>query len=240
MLLSSELSEITDKLCSGSFNEAALGVAMLDTVLRSLVPAIKNSRTSGAHDARLAEFLACQDSFQLNMASALLSAYTTLLESGNSTSTILVANRLLQGLLLIHLPSRNIFSRKCAMRTVLSFLEPSYPLYLTEVCVSVVSLLVHILLKNTANMRVFEACGGPLLVIRHLQLDGPDPSTTEQTLRFKVVEFLIFYLGDETELGLVHHNRTPTLTTQQKAELFRPDFPGINELIESLNNLTSL
>lgn len=231
---------IADCLCSESIAEIARGLTLLDELLLSLVPSIRKLRSTGVQDSRLAEFCASQDNFQLNVASALLLAYTTLSGSERAESHILVANRQLQGLLLIHPPSRNVFGRRSAMHTMIAFLDRKYPLYLVDVCISCVSLFIHILIKNTTNMRMFEECGGPLRIIYYLQHTPQSQGDPEQTLRFKVIEFLIFYLGDETELGPSQGRSATTLTTQQKADLLRPDFPGINELIENLNDLASL
>lgn len=232
--------EITDWLTSDSRVDVDRGLAAIDELLLSLVPSIRRLRSTGVRDARLAEFCASQDNFQLNLASALLAAYSTLSGDELAETQILKANRQLQGLLLIHPASRNAFGRRSAMNTMLSFLDPKHPLYLVAICISCVSLFIHILIKNTANMRMFEECGGPLRIIHYLQHTPQSLGDPEQTLRFKVIEFLIFYLGDETELGPSPGRKATTLTTQQKADLLRPDFPGINELIENLNDLASL
>lgn len=234
--------EIADCLSSDSRADVDRGLASLDELLLSLVPSIRKLRSTGFQDTRLAEFCAAQDNFQLNLASALLAAYATLSGPEPAERQILVANRQLQGLLLVHPPSRNVFGRRGAMNIMLAFLDPRHPLYLVAICISCVSLFIHILIKNTANMRMFEECGGPLRIIHYLQ-HTPQPGPLgepDQTLRFKVIEFLIFYLGDETELGPSQGRKATTLTTQQKADLLRPDFPGINELIENLNDLASL
>lgn len=231
---------ISDDLSSESVADVKRGLVSLDELLLTLVPSIRKLRSTGIQDTRLAEFCVAQDNFQLNLASSLLSACKTLSGTDLAEAHILVANRQLQGLLLIHPPSRNVFGRRSAMQTMLAFLDPNHPQYLVAICISCVSLFIHILIKNTANMRMFEECGGPLQIIHYLQYTPQSQGEPDQTLRFKAIEFLIFYLGDESEQGPSQGRKATTLTTQQKADLLRPGFPGINELIENLNDLASL
>lgn len=234
----SQLAAIVDTLTSDSIEEIRLGLFTLDALLYELVPSIRKKHESGASDDRLAAFISAQDNFKYNVASAMVLAYRTFSDYHENVQneTILLANRLLLGLLLIHPESRNTFGYRRNMRLMVLLLDPENPLFLVELCDSFISLLMHILLQNVRNMRVFEQCGGCHQVIRHLdpQKGNGNNAAAQQHLYFKVVEFLIFYLTDESGLG------DDTRTIQEKAGLFRPDFPGIDDILANLNDLTSL
>lgn len=242
MPLLKELLAIVECLNGTNAGEIALGILSLEQLLLGLVSSVRKLHTTGVQDTKLAAFVTLQDNFQYNLTDALISAYHTLQHETLNTSTLYLANRLLQGILLIHPDSRALFGRRKNMELMLSFLDPENPAYLVEMCISFVSLFIHMLLKSRRNMRVFEACGGCLRVIRHLHisLDPRDASRNllQQNLHFKVIEFLIFYLTEEKDLQ--DQASVPTLTVAQKADLFRPEFPEIEDLIENLNDLTRL
>lgn len=239
-MIHSELDAIVDALTSDDNNHIQLGLSTLDGLLRDLVPSIRKHHQSGIQDARLAALVASQDNFKYNLANALVSSYECV-GRDNSTliDTLVLMNKLLQGLLLIHADSRNVFGRRRSMQLMVSFLDPQHPLFLIEGCILFILLLVHILLQNVRNMRVFEQCGGCQQVVRHLEPPKGELATgngsAQQILYFKVIEFLIFYLTDERELP-----PGETKSIEEKAALFRPDFPGIDDLIANLSDLTSL
>lgn len=234
-----ELEAIVDTLTSDVLDQVSTGLSALDTLLHDLLPSIRKYHQGLAPDSKLSAFLAAQDNFQYNVAGALLSAYIVFGEQGEIVlaETVILANRLLLGILLVHPESRKNFGHRRSMVLMVSFLDPKHPLFSIDVCVSFISLLVHILLQNVKNMRVFEQCGGCQSVVRHLDSkEGRDNGPALQNLSFKVIEFLVFYLTDETELGGVGE----TKSVAEKAGLFRPEFPGIDELIANLNDLGSL
>lgn len=239
-----EVAAIADSL-SGSYHEVVLALGTLDSLLVSLVPSLRKLQNSGTTDTRLAALVALQDNFQHNLVAALVAAYRTFDAEPDlvEESTLSLANHLLQGMLLIHPDSRRLFARRSTMALMLSFLSAEHPLHLLDMCILFVSLLVPMLLKNLRNVRVFEACGGCLLVIRQLQFASTEAlhAPQQQNLHFKVIEFLIFYLSDESDLTRLPENAgVPTLTIQEKAELFRADFPGIDDLIAHLNDLRAI
>lgn len=241
-MLHKELADIVDALNSDDLSQIVLGLSTLDALLHDLVPSVRRFHQSGTCDERLSAFVATQHNFQYNLASAILSAYQTFSEDTEKirVDTLILMNRLLLGILLIHPDSRKNFGHRRAMQLMISFLDPSHPTFLIDLCVSFISLLVHILLQNVKNMRVFEQCGGCQQVIRHLDPQkggtaGGGNGSAQQHLYFKVIEFLIFYLTDESELV-----PGDTKTIEEKASLFRPDFPGIDDLIANLNDLASL
>lgn len=236
-MLHKELEAIVDTLASDNLDHVVVGLNSLDTLLHNLLPSIRKYHLGGSPDAKLSGFLAAQDSFQYNLASALFSAYSVFGEQSEKVlaDTVIFANRLLLGILLIHPESRKNFGHRRSMAAIMAFLDPAHPIYSIEVCVSFISLLVHILLQNIKNMRVFEQCGGCQSMVRHLDSNEErGDGSALQNLSFKVIEFLIFYLTDETELG----GEGEIKTVAEKASLIRPDFPGIEELIANLNDLS--
>jgi len=238
-MLEKELEAIVDTLSSDDLNQIALGLSSLDRLLHDLLPSIRKYHQGAAPDAKLAGFLAAQDSFQYNLAAAFISVYSVFDNQGSVAllEMVILANRLLLGILLVHPESRKNFGHKRSMLLIVSFLDPEHPIYSIEVCVSFISLLVHILLQNVKNMRVFEQCRGCQSVVRHLDpKNGRGNGTAQQNLSFKVIEFLIFYLTDETDMGGAGEIKT----IAEKASLFRPEFPGIDDLIANLNDLGSL
>lgn len=245
MTLKQDVTVIIDKLGSTKPQEINSGLSLLDKCLRNLVPSLRRVQSSGTIDARLSAFVSLQESFHYNLVNAMISIYHTNAFIRNSSSLIW-ANSLLCGLLLIHPDSRHLFSTTSNMLLMLLFLDPSHHLYLSETCGSFVSLMIHILLKIPKNMRVFEQCGGCLIIIRLLQLspgyddsndENPQSSASQQTVYFKLVEFLIFYMTDEPD---INDPSVPLLSVREKADLFRPDFPAIEELVDNLNNLSTM
>lgn len=234
---------IVESLCADNHAMAINGLADLDEFLKGFVPSVRLFHESGTVDARLSALRSLQDNFQYNLSAALLLALETFLHCGRSIQEehITLACRHLSGLVLIHSDSKKLFNRRQYMVLVLSYLNPQNPFYSTTLCISFLSVLIHILLKNTKNMRMFEANNGCQIIIRHLNLIPSDYASiapNQQNLYFKVIEFLIFYLADESESCL--QEGVSSLTLQEKADLFRPEFPAINDLIENLNDLKSI
>lgn len=245
MSLKDTLGGIIGQLNTENLKEIENGVNEVDQLLRSLASSIQKLHTSGSMDSRLASFVSLQDNFQYNLSSALLSAYRDILQASDSPriETILKINTCLMGLLLVHPESRNIFGKKANMLVILGFLDPDNEWYLLEICASFVSLLIHILLFNLRNMRVFEACGGCLTIIHLLQYSPAESkeldtqAALQQNLHFKVVEFLIFYMTDEKEFG--DSGGVPMRSVAEKASFIKPDFPAIEDLIDTLNDLST-
>lgn len=304
---------IIDCLEDESTARIRVGLDDLDELLQQLVPYIRAWRQNpnGIKHPKLVQFESLQDLFESNITNALLLVYNYLLRHLDDASTplrvyfpmILTANRLLQGILLIHPNSRNIISRAKNMKLILSFLQLPHDSsgqedifneedgnhtdedddhnnknkernhnrkisgssshsngntnsISIEVSISFISLLIHILLKNLQNFRVFEDNDGCAIVIRKLELTTsisdtqptsspslPNKIFNQQDLNFKIIEFLVFYLIDETEI-FPHqnntHNKLKIRSLKEKAEFFRPEFLGIDDLIEHLNHLKNL
>lgn len=242
--------EIIDHLDSRRIADLIQGIVKLDEVLSLLLPYITAWRKNpqAPRNVKLVSFINLQDNFQYNITSHLIQFYKEVWKdiAVVDTDIILTCNKLLQGLLLLHPASRKIFNRLNNMKAMLNFVratnggdgEPHLPV---EVTISFISTLIHILLKDLTNFRIFEGNDGCAIVIRKLQLSSFPPHkdsqpSKQQELNFKVIEFLIFYLIDENEIA----SSTKKRTTQEKSELFRPDFPEIDSLVENLNDLKNI
>lgn len=248
------------------------GLSALDALLRSLVPYVEPAPAE-RDAAPLRQFGLLQDTFDHNLTAALLHVYRRLAAAPRTAAAeaeLLRCNRLLQGLLLLHPPSRNLFARRANMALILAFLRPApalpaptppaalpaptppaapavatpTPPFPTATAAALLVLtLIHILLKNLHNFRTFEQCDGCALVISHLNLVALAAGTaagaadTQQLLNFKLIEFLVFYLVDES------HNFAPGAQTRlvaAKIDLFRGAFPEIGLLVDNLADLKNI
>lgn len=96
----------------------------------------------------------------------------------------------LQGLLLLHPPSRTIFGREIYMNLLLDLLDPyNCP----NIQCSALLVLVTALLATPQNTRTFESIDG-LLTVTSLFKSRETP----QNVKLKLLEFLYFYLMPET------------------------------------------
>jgi hypothetical protein len=103
---------------------------------------------------------------------------------------ILAALSDLQGLLLLHPPSRIIFGREVYMNLLLDLLDPyNCPAIQSQALL----VLVTALLATPQNTRTFEHMDG-LLTVTSLFKD----EETTQSVKVKLLEFLYFYLMPET------------------------------------------
>lgn len=245
IMLEDDVYDIIDRLETD--DGVAAGLAKLDLLLVGLIPSIKIWRKTGIKPQDLFTFTNLQDRLDANIASSLLPLYRRFQYESNSTekSLILTTNRCLQGLLLVHPASRKLFRKSLNMKLILTMVNQDAELMGYEIAVSLVSLLIHILLRSLQNFRVFEQNNGCAIVIEKLQLTPSlahkSPSHHQQDLNFKIIEFLVFYLVDETgeDTGF-EPGPGPRLTVENKADLFRPFFVGIDDLIDNLNDLNNL
>lgn len=130
---------------------------------------------------------------RLLVATRLVSCLERLLgmsSSGQNDILILSALSNLQGILLLHPPSRTIFSREIYMNLLLDLLDP---FNCPAIQSSTLLVLVTTLLAHPHNARAFERIDG-LLTITSL---FKSPNTT-QSVKLKLLEFLYFYLMPET------------------------------------------
>lgn len=109
---------------------------------------------------------------------------------GTNDLLLLATLDLLQGVLLLHPPSRALFARESHMNLLLDLLEPAN-------CPAVQSAtllaLVAALLDHPNNTRAFEDLDGLLTVSSLFKLRA-----TSKEVKMKLVEFLYFYLMAET------------------------------------------
>ncbi|MCJ1306834.1 hypothetical protein MMC25_000477, partial [Agyrium rufum] len=97
---------------------------------------------------------------------------------------------LLHGVLLIHPPSRTLFSREIAMNLLLDMLDPSL---CPAIQSSTLLTLVTALLACPKNTRTFEKLDGLLTVTSLFK-----SRAASREVKMKSVEFLYFYLMPET------------------------------------------
>ncbi|KAF2665160.1 cell division control protein [Microthyrium microscopicum] len=176
-------------------------------------------------DPAFYEFFRLQDGFEWNVTTHLITCLERLLSMHSNTANdtlLLSALNLLQGMLLLHPPSRALFSREIYMNLLLDLLPPSLPPSIQSATLIV---LVIALLDNPQNVRVFEAADGLLAVSALLQ----DPDTTRM-VRSKVLEFLYFYLLPERDISPAGSYSTdtarkiPTTGSGSSADLSLTDF----------------
>ena len=110
--------------------------------------------------------------------------------NGTNDLLIISALDLIQGILLLHPPSRSLFAREIYMNLLLDLLEPTN---CPAVQSSTLLTLVTALIDCPANTRTFEELDGLLTITSLFKLRA-----TSREVKLKLVEFLYFYLMPET------------------------------------------
>ena len=126
------------------------------------------------------------------MASRLIATLERLLGmpgSSDNDIVILSALELLQGMLLLHPPSRSLFSREIYLNILLDLLDSANPPALQSQALMV---LMSVMLECPRNARTFEEMDGLLTVASLLKSRG-----TAKDVRVRAMEFLSFYLMPE-------------------------------------------
>ncbi|KAG8526719.1 uncharacterized protein KY384_008148 [Bacidia gigantensis] len=147
-------------------------------------------------DPAFREFFKLQEGFQWNVAMRLTMTLEGLLSrSSTGANDLLLVSTLdlLQGILLMHPPSRALFAREIYMNLLLDLLDPSS---CPAIQSSTVLVLVTALLEVPKNVRCFERVDG-LLAITSLFKNG----STGREVKMRIVEFFYFYLMPETPVG---------------------------------------
>ncbi|KAK6950977.1 hypothetical protein Daesc_007505 [Daldinia eschscholtzii] len=143
-------------------------------------------------DPAFYEFFKLQEGFEWNVAMRLVNTLDRLLARGGDGSNdllILSALDLVQGVMLLHPPSKALFSREMHMNILLDLLEPDFcPAIQSATIVTLVTALID----APRNTRTFEALDG-LLTITSLFRNR----CTSRDVKLKLVEFLYFYLMPE-------------------------------------------
>jgi hypothetical protein len=125
-----------------------------------------------------------------------MSTLECLMGMGNPSSTdllILSALDILQGVLLLHPPSKCLFQREVHMNMLLDLLDASNP---PEIQSHALLVLVAALLGQPRNTRTFEAIDGLLTVTSLFK-----SRSTTKDVKMRSLEFLYFYLMPEVPLG---------------------------------------
>ncbi|KAK2615994.1 hypothetical protein N8I77_002714 [Diaporthe amygdali] len=217
-------------------------------------------------DAAFREFFKLQDGFQWNIATRLIQTLDRLLaksDDGSMDLLMLTALDSLQGVLLLHPPSRLLFSREQSMNLLLDLLEP---VNCPAIQAATLLVLVVALLETPRNTRTFENLDGLLTVSSIFK-----SRSTARDVKFKTMEFLYFYLMPETpslpragsdgsgaaallqrspsKLGRAFKKRDDgggangagggagednTLNQQVKQEMLRRHLPNVDELVKDL------
>ncbi|KAB5554779.1 cell division control protein [Coniochaeta sp. 2T2.1] len=146
-----------------------------------------------AHDPAFRDFFKLQEGFEWNVAQRLLTTLDRLVAKGadgQNDLLILSALDLIQGVLLLHPPSKALFSREIYMNLLLDLIEPiNCP---AIQCATLLTLVVA-LIDTPTNTRTFEALDGLLAVTSLFR----DRDTSRET-KVRLLEFLYFYLMPET------------------------------------------
>lgn len=146
-------------------------------------------------DPAFREFFKLQDGFQWNVAMRLVTCLEHLLgreNSGTNDLLILSTLDLIQGVLLLHPPSRILFAREIYMNLLLDLLDP---INCPAIQSATLLTLVTALLDHPANTRTFEELDGLLTVTSLFK-----QRSTAREVKLKLVEFLYFYLMPETAM----------------------------------------
>ncbi|KAI1211690.1 cell division control 14, SIN component [Annulohypoxylon truncatum] len=146
-----------------------------------------------SEDPAFCEFFKLQEGFEWNVALRLVQTLDRLLARGADGSNdllIMSALELVQGVMLLHPPSKALFSREVYMNLLLDLLEPDF---CPAIQSSTVVTLVTALIDTPRNTRTFEALDG-LLTITSLFRNR----CTARDVKLKLIEFLYFYLMPET------------------------------------------
>lgn len=230
---------------------------------------------AGTNDL-FAWFLQTQDSFQYNIADHLVAflshvamhqQYKVSREGHAPQADILALIRsslqILQGCLLLHEPSRQLFSRRVNATILTQYLDQTSIVFDKTLTIEAIQTIVSALVDSPDNMRNFEAVDG-LKLISLLFKDA----ATEHAVKVKILEFLYFYLIPETSeedsenngnrihkvdgiqksSTMQHHVRgstastdnlffgkTTTRTSKEKQQLLSKYFHNIDALVRDLH-----
>ncbi|GKT52597.1 cell division control protein 14 [Colletotrichum spaethianum] len=143
-------------------------------------------------DPAFREFFKLQEGFEWNVALRLINTLDRLMGKGTDGQNdllILSSLDLIQGVLLLHPPSKALFSREQNMNLLLDLLEPvNCPAIQSATLLTLVTALID----TPTNTRAFEALDGLLTVTSLFK-----SRSTAREVKLKLVEFLYFYLMPE-------------------------------------------
>jgi hypothetical protein len=140
---------------------------------------------------------------------------------GNPSQTdllIVSALELLQGVLLLHPPSRSLFSREVYMNLLLDLLDSSNP---PKIQSQALLVLVTALLDCPRNTRTFEDIDGLLTVTSLFKSRG-----TSKDVKMRTLEFLYFYLMPEAAVISAVTSAPNTAVLQRRPSKLNNAFAG--------------
>lgn len=140
---------------------------------------------------------------------------------GNPSQTdllIVSALDLLQGILLLHPPSRSLFNREIYMNLLLDLLDSSNP---PKIQSQALLVLVTALLDCPRNTRTFEDIDGLLTVTSLFKSRG-----TSKEVKMRTLEFLYFYLMPEAAVITSIASAPNTAVLQRSPSKLNNAFPG--------------
>ncbi|EHK25488.1 uncharacterized protein TRIVIDRAFT_72603 [Trichoderma virens Gv29-8] len=212
-------------------------------------------------DPAFREFFKLQEGFEWNVAMRLISTLDRLMAKGSDGQNdllILSALDLIQGVTLLHPPSKSLFAREQNMNLLLDLLEPyNCPAIQSATLLT----LVVALIDTPNNTRTFEGLDGLLTVTSLFK-----SRATSREVKLKLVEFLYFYLMPETPstpradqresvfqrspsklvgaYGVdgrngrrrANSNGVTTLTTAEKQQLLSRHLSSVEDLVKDLRN----
>ncbi|KAH7011576.1 cell division protein Cdc14 [Ilyonectria destructans] len=212
-------------------------------------------------DPAFREFFKLQEGFEWNVAMRLIGTLDRLMAKGSDGQNdllILSALDLIQGALLLHPPSKSLFSREQNMNLLLDLLEPfNCPAIQSATLLTLVTALID----TPRNTRTFEDLDGLLTVTSLFK-----SRSTAREVKLKLVEFLYFYLmpempsiprADQRDSVPGMLQRSPsklagafaaesrrkrsgsvdgeiTLTTEEKQELLSQHLSSVEDLVKDL------
>ncbi|GME79574.1 unnamed protein product [Ambrosiozyma monospora] len=160
---------------------------------------IRKWRVPSLKDTVFGEYISLQNRFDYNIVNTIL---LVLLRAQHTrdhpTDTMTSCLKVLQGCLLLHPKSRDLFQRELNMTILIDFLKPSAPVQLLA---NLIPALVSVLVRNVGNLRMFEKLEGPkrmCLLLTHKPKQNVNPQSWKE-VQVKVLEFLFFYLIPETQ-----------------------------------------
>ncbi|KAJ4863054.1 cell division control protein 14, SIN component domain-containing protein [Trichoderma breve] len=212
-------------------------------------------------DPAFREFFKLQEGFEWNVAMRLISTLDRLMAKGSDGQNdllILSALDLIQGVTLLHPPSKSLFAREQNMNLLLDLLEPyNCPAIQSATLLT----LVVALIDTPNNTRTFEGLDGLMTVTSLFK-----SRSTSREVKLKLVEFLYFYLMPETPsppradqresvfqrspsklvgaYGVdgrngrkrANSNGVITLTTAEKQQLLSRHLSSVEDLVKDLRN----
>lgn len=227
------LDSLLGQLCihSNQMNLQSIHTSNKSFVTKTQKSVWKVWKVPNSQDEVFGEFVTLQDNFRYNITGSILQlmSYTDLDEE-----TLILMNQVLQGVLLIHPPSRDLFLREYNMNLLLKYLT-QYNDHSPKLITTVIQTFVCLLVRNVTNLRVFEKLEGPKQICKIFN------STEEKHIKHKLLEFLMFYLIPEVSGSqdlfnskIAPAESDPRKSMQEKLDLLKPFLNSVDELINQL------